>query len=522
MKAVTSKTMQELDRLTIDRFGIPGLELMERAGRNCTEIIHERYGSRDGRKVVILAGKGNNGGDGFVIARLLHELGWHVSLLLHAPQAEYSGDARTNLQRIPAGVALLDIAFEPHAGIENQLADADVVVDALFGTGLKSEVSGLYAASIEGVNAAGRPVVAVDIPSGVDATSGRILGSAVQADVTVTFALAKLGHLLYPGAACSGELLVTDIGIPVELTAAAAGVEFINAESAAAILRRRSRGCHKGDNGHSLIVAGSTGKSGAAAMAANSAMRSGAGLVTLAAPASIHSILEIKSTEAMTVPLVDNDAGYLAMAAKAQIEGLLAGRDVVAIGPGLGMEEETRQLVREVVAAIKAPLVMDADALNAVAGHLDTVRLSSAPTVVMTPHPGEMAKLAGVSVAVVETDRLATAGRFAAEHGVYLILKGAGTIIAAPDGRLAVNTSGNPGMASGGMGDVLTGVVTALLAQGYEPFAACCLSVYCHGAAGDMVAMDKGEIGLIATDVQEMLPYVFKMLTERRQADADC
>lgn len=515
MKAVASQTMQELDRLTIEQFGIPGLDLMERAGRSCADVIEARYGSCGGREAVIFAGKGNNGGDGFVIARLLHDRGWRVSLLLHGSRDEIRGDALVNLQKVPQGVTVGDGATLDMAATGRLLGSATLLVDALLGTGLKSEVAGTYAASIGLINAAERPVVAVDIPSGVDATTGRILGSAVRADLTVTFALAKLGQILYPGAACTGELLVTDIGIPAELTAAAAGVEYVDEARAVAMVRRRSRVCHKGDNGHSLIIAGSTGKSGAAAMAANSAMRSGAGLVTLAVPASIHGILEIKTTEAMTVPLADNGAGSLPLAALAELRALLSGRDVLAIGPGLGLAPETQQVVRDVVATAPRPLVMDADALNAVVGHLDLLRSVAAPAVIMTPHPGEMGRLTGLSVAEIEADRLTIAGRFAAENRVYLVLKGAATVIAAPDGRLAVNASGNPGMASGGMGDVLTGVITALLAQGYEPFVACCLGVYCHGAAADLVARDRGEIGMIATDVQEMLPLVFKMLTEK-------
>jgi len=513
MKAVSAETMQELDRLTIEQYGVPGLELMERAGRRCAEIIHERYGTGQGT-VSVFAGKGNNGGDGYVIARILHGLGWSVTIFLHATRGEIHGDALANLDRLPEGVMRVDAAGGDPAEILARVGAADLIVDALLGTGLKSQVSGLYAASIEAINSSGRTVVAVDMPSGVDATTGRILGTAVRADLTVTFALAKLGHVLYPGAECTGELRVVDIGIPAELAAAVSSVEYLDLESAAALLLRRSRTCHKGDNGHSLIIAGSTGKSGAAAMAANSAMRSGAGLVTLAVPASIHPVLEVKTTEAMTVPLPDNGSGELSPLASRRITELLSGRDVVAIGPGLGMAEDTRCLVREIVAAVRVPLVMDADALNAMVGHLDAIR-SASSAVVMTPHPGEMARLAAVSVAEVESDRLGTAARFAADNGVYLILKGARTVVAAPDGRLAVNSSGNPGMASGGMGDVLTGVVTALLAQGYEPFVACCLAVYCHGAAGDIMAEEKGEMGLVATDVQEKLPYVFKILAEK-------
>jgi len=520
MKAVTAETMQELDRLTIAQFGVSGMELMERAGAGCADIIHKRYGSGGEKRVAVFAGKGNNGGDGYVIARILHELGWYVTIFLHASRDEIHGDALTNLDRMPEGVMRVDVEAGDLAEVGERVGTSDLIVDALLGTGLRNEVSAFYAASIGLINASSRPVVSVDIPSGVDASSGRILGTAVRADLTVTFATAKLGQILYPGAEQTGELQVVDIGIPSELTSAAQSVEYVDADCAAAVMRRRSRVCHKGDNGHSLIIAGSTGKSGAAAMAANSAMRSGAGLVTLAVPESIHSILEVKSTEAMTVPLADNGAGELSMDALARIMDLLPGRDVVVIGPGLGLADETWRLVRGVIASVSVPLVMDADALNAVVGYLDAVRNSPSAAVVMTPHPGEMARLANVSVADVESDRLGMAARFATENGVYLILKGAKTVIAAPDGRLAVNSSGNPGMASGGMGDVLTGVVTAFLAQGYESFAACCLAVYCHGAAGDLVAEDKGEVGLIATDVQEMLPYVFKMLVERRQANA--
>lgn len=520
MKVVSGQTMQEIDRKAVELGGVTGLELMERAGLNCAGIIASRYASLAGRKVAIFAGKGNNGGDGFVIARILHGMGWDVTLLLHGERGEVGGDALVNLERLPHGVKLLDAAAAGETGLRGLLAESTLVVDAMLGTGLKSEVAALYATSICLINAVALPVVAVDIPSGVDASSGRILGVAVRAELTVTFALAKLGHVIHPGADCCGELMVTDIGIPEELATAAPGVEFFDWASAARILRRRERGCHKGDNGHSLIIAGSIGKSGAAAMAANSAMRSGAGLVTLAAPESIHAILEMKSTEAMTVPLEDNGSGALSKGAYGRIIELLEGKDVAAIGPGLGGAVETRELVRMVVAGVRVPLVMDADALNAIAGRLDLVKSAPSPAIVMTPHPGEMSRLAGVSVGEIEADRLGVAASFAAGNGVYLILKGAGTVIAAPDGRLALNSSGNPGMASGGMGDVLTGTVTALLAQGYEPFAACCLAVFCHGAAGDAVALEKGEIGIVATDLQEMLPYVFKMIFERRQADA--
>jgi NAD(P)H-hydrate epimerase len=516
MKAVTAEVMQQLDKRTIAEYGIPGIDLMERAGANTAAIILQRYGDKPAPSAVIFAGKGNNGGDGYVIARLLAMKGWEITLLVIADRSAIKGDARANLDRLPLGLRLTFIdRFSPQE-LELLCSRATLLVDALFGTGLQNGLSGLYAEAAGIINSAGKPVLAVDIASGVDATTGRIPGLAVKADITVTFGAAKLGHLLYPGAGYTGELVVTDIGIPEALVAAAPGVLFVDESYASSLIMPRSRTAHKGNNGHLLLVAGSAGKSGAASMAANSAMRSGAGLVTLAAPASIHSVLEIKTTEAMTVGLAENGCGALSAAAFPEIEALLVGRNALAIGPGVGLAPDTVSLVRRVVATASLPLVLDADGLNAFSGEPSLLLNSVSPALLLTPHPGEMARLAGITVAEVEADRLTIAARFAADHNVYLILKGARTVIAAPDGRLAINGSGNPGMASGGMGDVLTGVLSALLAQGYEPFAACCLAVFCHGLAGDMAAGKIGEVGMIATDVQEMLPYAFKRLAEKQ------
>ncbi len=512
MKAVTAEVMQQLDRRTTRESGIPGVELMERAGANVAAIIQERFKGVADPSALVFAGKGNNGGDGLVIARLLAEHGWRVEVILFASADALAVDARVNYDRLPVSVTLsagdsflIDLLPECCSG-------STLLVDALFGTGLKSALTGVVAEAAGIMNRSGKPVIAVDIPSGVDASTGRVPGDAVKADLTITFGAAKIGQILYPGAGYTGELVVTDIGIPAKLIMEAPGVTCLDEAFAAALFKPRSRTAHKGSYGHALIVAGSTGKSGAAAMAANSAMRSGAGLVTLAVPASIHSILEIKTTEAMTVPLADSGSGALSEMAFAEIETLLSGRNVLAIGPGLALAAGTISLVRKIVATVSMPLVLDADGLNAFAGEPSLFSASPSLALVLTPHPGEMARLAGITTAEVESDRLAIACKFASDYNVYLILKGARTVIASPDGRVAINLSGNPGMASGGMGDVLTGVLTALLAQGYEPFSACCLAVYCHGLAADMAAAEKGETGLIATDVQEMLPYAFKMI----------
>ncbi len=516
MKSVTSETMQQLDRQTIDRFGIPGLELMERAGRHVADIVAARFAGPGLRSALIFAGKGNNGGDGFVVARLLAASGWSVALAILASAEEYSGDARSNLDRLPRSVELHTFSNTSAKELHDLSQNKDVIIDAIFGTGLKSALSGIYADAVGIINAAGKPVVAVDIPSGVDATTGKTCGNAVKASITVTFGIAKLGHILYPGAEYAGEIIVTDIGIPPELLETAPGVEYVDMTFAAGLLLQREKTDHKGSCGHTLIIAGSCGKSGAAAMAANSAMRSGAGLVTLAVPCSIHPVIELKTTEVMTVPLPESTSGTLALTSLDGIRKLLEGKDAAAVGPGLGLHDETKTVARKIVLTAGVPLVVDADALNALAEDISILRTSTSPALILTPHPGEMARLAGVSIAAIEADRIKAAESFARGYNCYLILKGARTVIAAPDGRLAVNGSGNPGMASGGMGDVLTGVITALLAQGYPPFEACCLGVFCHGLAGDMAAEEKGELGLVATDVQEMLPYAFKILAEKQ------
>lgn len=511
MRAVTAETMQGLDRQTIELYGVPGIELMERAGSRVAEVIKSRFGSGS-RIALILAGKGNNGGDGFVVARLLASDGWQVTLLMFADAL--NGDAKANLDRIPSSVRQCKFSSLPQDEAKSLIQNSAVVVDALFGTGLTKAPSGIYEDAIRLVSSCNRPVVAVDIPSGVDATTGKVPGEAVKADITVTFGAAKTGHFIYPGAGYAGELIVADIGIPSDLLDKALFVEIIDEAYASGLVRPRRRTAHKGSCGHCLIIAGSTGKSGAAAMAANSAMRSGAGLVTLAVPAAIHPAVEVKTTEAMTVPLPDTSTGAISIDSLRIVRKLLSGKNAMAIGPGLGLHGEAGKVVREIVSMGELPLVLDADALNIIAKDTSCLQASLAPALVLTPHPGEMARLSGVSIEMIESDRVEAARSFAAANSCYLLLKGAGTVIAAPDGRIAINSSGNPGMASGGMGDVLTGVIVALLGQGYDPFAACCLGAFCHGLAGDMVAAQKGEVGLIATDVQEMLPYAFMRLAK--------
>ena len=513
MKIVTAHTMQELDRQAIETHGIPGLDLMECAGRGCAEHIMAAYGIRQGKRAVILAGRGNNGGDGYVIARHLLERGWQVQVLVLATRSEISGDARTNLDLLADDI----LSFCPHEGNLSEkhaddLRQADVVVDALLGTGLRNDLQGTYLEAVALINAAPGKVVAVDIPSGIHGTTGRILGKAVRADMTVTFGMAKLGHVLYPAADLVGRLVIVDIGIPPQLMDTAPGYAFLDERSMAPLVKRRDRQAHKGVFGHCLIVAGSTGKTGAAALAANSAVRTGAGLVTLAVPESLNPILEIKTTEAMTLPLPDAGSGFLTTQAIAVIEKTLPGKAAVAVGPGIDRRPASVTVVHSMVESIDLPMVIDADGLNALAEDSSVLHRRKSSNIVLTPHPGEMSRLLGSVIPDVAAIRVSVAQEFARSFGVYVVLKGARTIIAAPDGTAAINGSGNPGMATGGMGDVLTGIITALLGQGYGTWDACCLGVYLHGLAGDLVAMEQGEIGMNATDLVERIPLALNRL----------
>jgi hydroxyethylthiazole kinase-like uncharacterized protein yjeF len=511
MKVVTAQTMQEIDNQAIKECGIPGLQLMENAGRSCVEEIIAEFGLHG--RCVVLAGKGNNGGDGYVIARLLSKKGWNVKVIILADREQVTGDAAENLGKLPGSV----ITYCTHEGQlsaphTEEIFQADVIVDALLGTGLQGNVSGIYLEAIKLINGSGRHVVSVDIPSGIHGTTGRMLGDAVRAYITVTFAFAKLGHVLYPGAEHTGRLVVADIGIPPKLMESASGYDFLNEDTMRPMLHRRDRQAHKGHFGHCLIIAGSTGKTGAAALSANSAVRAGSGLVTLAAPESIHTVLEMKTTEAMTFPLPDSGSGHLTNSALPAIEKLMVGKDAVAIGPGLDCRPGTYALVRNLVETVALPMLIDADGLNALAEDITVLKRKKSKQVILTPHPGEMSRLLGTSIPDVEAIRISAAQEFACNYGVFLILKGARTIIASPAGTAAINGSGNPGMATGGMGDVLTGVIVSLLGQGYAAWDACCLGVFLHGFAADMVAEEKGEIGINASDVIEKLPYAYNNL----------
>ncbi|OHB26642.1 MAG: hypothetical protein A2X84_07475 [Desulfuromonadaceae bacterium GWC2_58_13] len=522
MKVLTAAQMRELDRTAIEDIGIPGVVLMENAGRGAAELLHRFYENLFPGPLLILAGKGNNGGDGYVMARHLINWGWQVRTLVLATAEVIVGDAAINLSALRQMQG--DVRFAPdEARLAEALTaerEARLLVDALFGTGLSSEVRGHFARAIDWINSSRLPVLAIDIPSGVDATSGRLLGKAVCADMTVTFACPKLGQVIYPGAELCGRLKTVDIGIPSALLSATADeAVLVDAAVAAPLLPARPATGHKGTFGHLLVVAGSAGKTGAAVLTAEGGMRIGSGLVTVACPASTQEILAVKLTEAMTTALAEVD-GALSLQALDQVRLLWSDKKALALGPGIGQAEETCALIRHLVRECPLPLVIDADGLNALGSRPEFLRQCPRLKAVLTPHPGEMARLTGTSVAEVEADRIGVARRFAADYGVTLVLKGARTLIAFPDGRVRINSSGNPGMACGGMGDALTGIIGGLLAQGVAPNEAAVLGVYLHGLAADRVAERCGTAGLLASDLLREVPAARNALLLQGENDA--
>jgi NAD(P)H-hydrate epimerase len=506
MIVVTAAEMRELDRLTIEVCGTPGYVLMERAGLGATDVLLDRFPNASDGLVMVVAGKGNNGGDGFVIARALLGRGIDAEVLLLASVADVGGDAALALDAFrKAGGRFVEMpADDDVAQLPERLARSGLVVDAVFGTGLNSPVRGRFAAALQAINTCGRPVLAVDIPSGLDADSGMPLGVAVHAHVTATFAFPKVGQLVYPGAGFVGMLAVVDIGIAAEAVAAVAPrLHCMARESAARLVPARAADDHKGRTGHVAVFAGSTGHTGAARMAGRAALRCGAGLVTLAGPASLNAIFCQGTDELMTAPLADHYGRVVADAEA--VRAVMRGKSAIVVGPGFGTHDDAARVVEQILREAEVPVVLDADALTCVARDLHVLDAARCP-VLLTPHPGEMARLLGRDTAVVQGDRLGVARRFAAAHRCVLLLKGARTVVAAPDGEAWINPTGNPGMATGGMGDVLAGMLGALLAQGLDTRAAARLGAFLHGEAADRVATRRGMIGMLAGDVIEELP----------------
>ncbi|MBF0370347.1 MAG: NAD(P)H-hydrate dehydratase [Magnetococcales bacterium] len=509
-KLLTSEQMREADRQTIEALGLPGVVLMENAGAGVVELLRTRLPDLPQRRVLVLAGRGNNGGDGFVIARRLKMSGVSAQVILFGRGEQLQGDARINWQVFQnLRGRVIEIAGEEVPEFFNGiLAHSGVVVDAVFGTGLKKPVAGVIGEIFQRVNRSGKPVIAVDIPSGVSADSGQVLGEALQADWTVTFAAEKIGHRTYPGAELSGEVMTVPIGIPDKFIDIPAHRVARNLPDDLVIPQRPEAG-HKGSFGHLLVVAGGEGKAGAAVLTASGALRTGPGLVTVASPRSVQDQVATQLTEAMTLPLPeDGKTGGLGAGAVDKIRHCNLEPDALALGPGLGINHAIHGIVLEIIERWDVPTVVDADALNVFSGAADEIAAlagSRSAPLVLTPHPGELGRILGCSVVEIQGDRLGVACQHAARWGVWLVLKGAGTVIAAPTGEAWINDSGNSGLAAGGSGDLLTGIIGGLLTQGWPVESAVRAGVWLHGAAADAAVVESGPAGLMARD---LLPHL--------------
>ncbi len=518
MKILTARQMQAIDRLTTEKYGVPSLTLMENAGRGVVEFLTERFGPLASHHIAILCGRGNNGGDGLVVARWLRQQGCQPRVILFADPKTLRGDAAVNLERLSATGAP-EVADTPEAWrqLRPALRGTTLGVDALLGTGLARPLEGFLLEVVRDLNhdLAGAKVVAVDLPSGLSADTGEVIGEHVRVDATVTFTAPKIPHVFPPACHRVGEWVVKPIGTPPELVEQDASLflSLTTRQEVSWTAAPRHPEAHKGAFGHVLLLAGSVGKTGAAALAAQAALRAGAGLVTVATPRSALPVIAALGMEYMTAPLPETEAGTASVRAleSGELERLIPGKSVLALGPGLGTVAETAELARSVVSRYNIPMVIDADALNALAGCADPLRADGRVRV-LTPHPGEMARLTGLKTAEVQARRVEIAREFATRHGVCLVLKGFRTLVASPDGAVRVNPTGNPGMATGGTGDVLTGLVAGLLAQHLdrpvgEVVAA---AVYLHGLAGDWAAEERGETAMIAGDLLEAIPRAFR------------
>lgn len=505
MKIVTSQQMRELDRLTIEHHGTPGLTLMENAGRGVVDALNRAARFVSGRRVAVVCGKGNNGGDGLVAGRLLREQNWDVGMFLLASPESYEKDAAVNFGRYrDAGGTHTVVTDLSHFTL--RLRESDWIIDAIFGTGFRGAATGRAADLIAAINDAGRPVLSVDVPSGIDSDTGSVPGPAVRATLTVTLGLPKRGLVLFPGAEFAGRLEVVDIGIPSPfIDELQTDLELLESRELARSLPARRTDAHKGSFGHVAVLAGSLGKSGAASLAGLAALRIGAGLVTVAMPRSLEGTQPDRRPELMTLPLAETADQTLSTTAFQPFLKFLEGKTAACIGPGLSTHPETVQFVRDLIVALPVPAVVDADGLNALAGAAGLLKKARAP-MVLTPHPGEMARLAETTTREVQSDRVAVAKDFSRRHGVTLVLKGARTVVATSTGRIYINSTGNPGMATAGTGDVLAGAIAGLMAQGLAPEAAAGLGVYLHGFAGDLAADEVGGVGMIAGDVLDRLP----------------
>jgi len=518
MRVLNTEQMREADRRTIEDIGIPSIVLMENAGRQAVAAMEAAYEDIGTSRVAVICGRGNNGGDGFVVARTLIQRGVDAAVFLLGSVAEVRGDARTNLEVLGRiGMTVVEITnaqeWELHF---SELSEVDLIVDAILGTGFRGRLTGFLETVVADLNSLGVPIVAIDLPTGVSADTAAVDGPAVEASMTVTLAAPKIPLVFPPADTHAGDLVIADIGIPLPLLDDLEGqhLELLTREAMREIVPVRVADSHKGDFGRVVVVAGSLGRTGAAHLAALGALRSGAGLVTVATPRSCVPVVAAMGPEYMTEPLDETAAGTVDYSAVDRVLDLTA--DVIAVGPGLGQSPATTAFVHALLERSGVPLVLDADALNAFAGDPDRLIGRDEVAVIITPHPGEMARLMRTTIEDVQRDRLRAAREFAAAHRLHVVLKGHRTVIAGPDGRTFVNLTGNAGMATGGTGDLLTGMTAAWFAQLLDAEAACKLAVYLHGTAGDLAEADEGEVSLIAGDLASRIGDALLELTARR------
>ena len=507
MRILNTAQMREADRRTIDEVGLPSSVLMENAGRQVVAAMERQFPSLADLLVSVICGKGNNGGDGFVVARVLQARGVETRVYLPVSLAAVTGDAKNNLSALYAlGVPVFEVGTSNEWAVHlAEISASDIIVDALFGIGLSRPLEDRYRTVVADLNACDAPIVSIDLPSGLSADSANLIGETIEAQLTVTFGAPKIPLIVQPAATRAGDVVVVDIGIPDAVidTLSGSRLQLITRKLAQDLIVPRADEIHKGDCGRVLIVAGSPGKTGAARLAALGALRSGAGLVTVATARGCQAVVSGLMPEYMTLGLDETDDGLVAAEAAAAV---LAHRcDVLAVGPGLGEGEGQRAFVHGLVRTATTPLVLDADALNAFTGDLSLLVGRDDRDLIITPHPGEMARLIGTTVDHVQAHRIEVARDLATAQQIYVVLKGARTVVATPAGVVWVNLTGNPGMATGGTGDVLTGVVAAWLAQLRDADTACTLAVFLHGMAGDLAVERHGEVALIASDVADYL-----------------
>ncbi|WP_462137284.1 NAD(P)H-hydrate dehydratase [Candidatus Mycalebacterium sp.] len=512
MKAATREEIREIDRASVDEHGISVNVLMENAGRAVCSAAERKF--PEARKIAIVCGGGNNGGDGFVAARHLAAKGKEVTVYTSKKMAEYSKQPLENLKSAEkSGIPIVEIGKET-----SKIAGCDLIIDALLGTGLESEVRAADAELINFINASKCPCLSVDVPSGIDSNTGAVLGKAIKADATVTFVVPKVGISVHPGIEHAGEIFVAGITTPPHLEEKIA-CEIATYQTCAGLLRPRADDSHKGTYGHTLVLAGGVGKSGAAVLATEAAVNAGSGLVTLGVPKSVHASAEQKVVEAMSESIEEVN-GCFGKPSVGKATEILSGKSALVTGPGISTSEQTAFFLSEIVAAASCPIVIDADGLNIAAenpGIFDKIRSET----VLTPHPAEMARLCGKTTADIQADRIGSARELAAQTGCFVVLKGARTVIACPQGAVFINPTGNPAMASGGMGDVLAGVIGGLLAQGYCARDACILGVFAHGLAGDTTAGQSGGMAVRAGAVSGGLPAAFAAIAKADGAKAD-